>query len=385
MNLETVRAKQIAAWQAAHPELKSTDERLRLSLNGEPKVFDVWRIPLHLLIYNIRNGRFAAELIAKEKELRRRLDSTKTADGKIIRQLLLEQNDEETEALKQNIKAVGQLEPGVVTHDGSIINANRRAAILSVLREETGDPKFDFLRCGVLPPGVDETDLWRIEAGLQFAKDFLLDYGPINELLKLREGERRGLTPTDISNTLLGRFSVKQVEDKLEILKLVDNYLGFVGKTEQYDEVEGDVEKFNSLYKNVIAPLKKIGVASVDVQKITLIGFCLIRSGDATHWDIRKLKDVAQLADAKKEVYSAYNAKEPKKTNDPEIVEAFRSALDRVDDEKETNSPERLLKRALLALRAINPKAPAIKAAPVATLLQELKQAVLALLATTEG
>ena len=39
---------------------------------------------------------------------------------------------------------------------------------------------------------MDERDLWRIEAGLQFAKDFRLEYGPVNELLKLKEGLERG-------------------------------------------------------------------------------------------------------------------------------------------------------------------------------------------------
>ena len=41
----------------------------------------------------------------------------------------------------------------------------------------------------------------------QFAKDFIAPYGPVNELLKLREGQRQGLSAKEIAATLLGRFS----------------------------------------------------------------------------------------------------------------------------------------------------------------------------------
>ena len=136
---------------------------------------------------------------------------------------------------------------------GRLLNANRRMAILSALHDETHDPKFEYLRVARLPKDVDEQDIWRIEAGLQFAKEFRLDYSPINELLKLKEGRDSGLSPADISQTLLGRYTPNGDDEKLSILKLIESYLVFIGRPGQYHMVkeEHNVEKFNSLQANV--------------------------------------------------------------------------------------------------------------------------------------
>jgi len=72
MKLETVREKQLDAYLAK--EDAKDDQKLRLVLKGNPKHLQVYRVPIRYLIYNIRNGRFAAELLAKEGELKRKLD-----------------------------------------------------------------------------------------------------------------------------------------------------------------------------------------------------------------------------------------------------------------------------------------------------------------------
>ena len=80
MEINTSRAQAIQVWKKDHPELKS-DEKALVQLNGADVTLEVWRIPMELLIYNIRNGRFAAELIAKEKELKHILDPVKKEDA----------------------------------------------------------------------------------------------------------------------------------------------------------------------------------------------------------------------------------------------------------------------------------------------------------------
>src|SRR5207245_2353888 len=151
-------------------------------------------------------------------------------DAKVIQTLLLEQNKKETAELKESLREHGQLEEGIITFDGAVINANRRMAVLSELHQETSDPKFEFLKVARLPKNVDESDIWRIEAGLQFAKDLRLEYGPVNELLKLREGKSKGLSPKQISHFLMGRYSADDVEGRLRVLDLIDSYLEYVGK-----------------------------------------------------------------------------------------------------------------------------------------------------------
>src|SRR5262249_49660201 len=147
---------------------------------------------------------------------------------------------------------------------------------------------------GRLPPNVNEKDLWRIEAGLQFAKDFRLEYGPVNELLKLKEGRDRGLESAEISAALYGRFDKDQVEEKLEILKLIEQYLYHVGKPGEYHLVqEGhDVEKFNSLWGSVVAPLRRRNKTDPKIAKLVTIAFEMIDKTDFTHWDVRELRKI---------------------------------------------------------------------------------------------
>lgn len=174
MKLETKREKELDAYLASN-DVKD-DQKLRLVLKGVPKHLEVYRIPIKYLMYNIRNGRFVAELLAKEAQLKRKLDSADPEDAKIIQTLLLELDPSATEALMVDLRKNGQLDPGIITRDGAVINANRRMAILSALYKEERDPRFEYLRVARLPKDVDERDLWRIEAGLQFAKEFRLDY-----------------------------------------------------------------------------------------------------------------------------------------------------------------------------------------------------------------
>lgn len=353
MELKTVREKQLDSYLT-----KSSAEdgqKLRIPLKGRPEHLQVYRVPIKYLIYNIRNGRFAAELLAKESEIKRRLDPGTAEDGKIIQKLLLELNQTETAALKADLLDNGQLDPGVITRDGAIINGNRRTAILTALHDETHDPKFEYLRVARLPKDVDEKDLWRIEAGLQFAKEFRLDYSPINELLKLKEGRDSGFSSAEISKTLLGRFTPSKVDEKLAILKLIESYLHFIGRPGQYHVVqdERDVEKFNSLQAIVVAPLKKKGKNDAEIAKLVAFAFALIKKTDLTHWDIRLLSKIAVDEDSITELLRKYDTDKPLRRTKEELEESFAAAKEIVEARQEQNRPERLLKKALSALRSV--------------------------------
>ena len=376
MELKTVREKQLDSYLT-----KSSAEdgqKLRIPLKGRPEHLQVYRVPIKYLIYNIRNGRFAAELLAKESEIKRRLDPGTAEDGKIIQKLLLELNQTETAALKADLLDNGQLDPGVITRDGAIINGNRRTAILTALHDETHDPKFEYLRVARLPKDVDEEDLWRIEAGLQFAKEFRLDYSPINELLKLKEGRDSGFSSAEISETLLGRFTPSKVDEKLAILKLIESYLHFIGRPGQYHVVqdERDVEKFNSLQAIVVAPLKKKGKNDAEIAKLVAFAFALIKKTDLTHWDIRLLSKIAVDEDSITELLRKYDTDKPLRRTKEELEESFAAAKEIVEARQEQNRPERLLKKALSALRSVRSSDPKLTGPTVKTLLSGLNAEV---------
>lgn len=376
MKLETTREKQLDVYVGK--EGAKDDQKLRLVLKGQPKHLQVYRVPIKYLIFNIRNGRFAAELLAKEALLKRKLDPAVAADAKIIQTLLLELSLTETEALKADLRVNGQLDPGVITRDGAVINANRRMAILSALYDETHEPKFEYLRVARLPKDVDERDLWRIEAGLQFAKEFRLDYSPVNELLKLKEGRDSGLSSAEISRTLLGRFSEAKVEEKLSILKLIESYLTFIGKPAQYHIVqeERDVEKFNSLQANVIAPLQKRKVKESDIAKLLTFAFLLISRTDLSHWDIRLLSKIAAVPTSNAELLKDFNIQKPLSASKSMLEESFTTAKEILEAHENHNRPERLLRKALSTLQGITSGHPKLFEAPAKSLLDAIKNEI---------
>lgn len=373
--LTTSRAKIIKS----DSELKSakTGEKMKISYGGEVHNSPVLKIPIKDLIYNIRNGRFRAELLAKEDELKRKLDSTNALDAKIIQQLLLKQDENETELLKEDIIKHGQIDPGIITADGAVINANRRMAILSELREKTGEEKYSYLKVGILPQGVNTLDLWRIEAGLQFGKDFRLKYGGVNELLKLKEGLKQGLTEQDISAALLGRYTKKQIEEKIEILKLIDSYLAFIEKPGEYHRIhdEGLLEKFISGYKAVskLGFGKERATDAIDVYNLL---FCLIEKTDIRHLDVRELKNIANNPPAFKELKKGYTATNPRKITKEKLNDNFEMALEISNAEKDKEKPKTLLKKALSNIQIVNPKSEILKEEEAKELLEQLRKSI---------
>lgn len=372
MKIETIRAKEIDAY-VSNPQTFKDEPKLRVELAGQVHSLQVYRIPIKLLIYNIRNGRFAAELLEKERELNRRLDPTVHSDAKLIQKLLLNQNETETKVLKEDLRKNLQLEPGIITTDGAVINANRRMAILSQLYEETHEPRFEYLRVARLPRQVDEKDLWRIEAGLQFARDFRLEYGGVNELLKLKEGRKQGLLPEDISKSLLGRYTSKQVEDKLEILELIGSYLEFIGRPGEYYFVQDqrNLEKFNSLYGSVIAPARRQGKKEVETVKLIETAFLLIQKTDLTHWNIRELKKISINNNALDKLIKPLKGVKRSKISGAILKDAFKSAREIVEDQEDHDKPTRLIDKALNALRSIDPMNVKLKEAHIRKLLAE--------------
>lgn len=347
-------------------------------IHGKLHELDVFRLPTKLLVFNIGNGRFAAELIAAEKRLKRKLETTKEEDVKVIQKLLLEQDKNETETLKADLKKNGQIYPGIITFDGAVINANRRMAILQVLFSETSDEKFEYLNVARLPKGVDAKDLWRIEANLQFGRDFRLEYGQVNELLKIRAGRQSGLTDKQISEALAGRFSPKKVAEKLETLKLMDSYLHSIGKPGEYTIIQEERigEMFNSLHDSVISPLKN-GSLKSEIPKVTQIAFAITQGVDGkkrhSHWKIRRLRSAMELPQARTALYEAFDKQGQLKADRAAVLDAFETADFIVEMQDEKDKPEKLAEKALSALKQIEPKHPSVKKAEFQKLLTDIR------------
>ncbi len=370
--MNSIRANELAA----HTASREPEQNLfvRVLLDGGIKLLSVYSVPIDRLTFNIRNGRFASELLAKEKALNRKLDPNDTTDVLVIRQLLLDQNPIETTALRDDLVKNEQIDAGIITADGAVINANRRMAVISKLFDDTHDQKWAFLKVAVLPNTVTEADLWRIEAGLQFAKDFRLDYGPINELLKLREGKACGLNEKDIAATLMGRFTDKEVEARLRVLMLIESYLQAIGRAGDYSYIgtARSMEKFNALSDNVIESLKaKTDIDPLELMRLTIAGFGLIDQGDSNYLAIRQLAPIARNRAALSALLDPL-PDDPLKADAELLLDAFNNARDLVEGQKDAEKPDRLLNRALAALNSIDRDNKKLQSASTQALVNEV-------------
>jgi hypothetical protein len=316
--LTTDSEKEIQAYINNFPQCKL--RRIQPTEIGGKRVdLEVYSLPTRLLYFNIRNGRFAAEYKEKKSKIGRDLDPKDKKDALVIRQMLLDQSKEATKLLKEDLCRVGQKNPGVITSDGAVINGNRRLAVFQQLYEETGEEKWAYLEVSILPKGTSEKDIWRIEAGLQFSREERLDYGPINRLLKLREGVNAGLTPQQIAATLYGGFKPKEIQEDLDRLKLIESYLDYVGKPGHYKTAEGLHEHFIDLRKINVLEQEK-GTNPLDIWTMTKFGFEMIRNG-TSHWDIRELKDILNDPKARANLFSEIkNNKEIAHITQPKVV-----------------------------------------------------------------
>lgn len=271
---------------------------VRIEVEGQRKELEVYSLPWEFLVFNVKNGRLAKEILLYERLNNVQLDPENPKDSQVIRDMLLKQDPTATEYLKTDIARVGQLEPGIITHDGIVINANRRFAVLQSLFEDTKDQKFRYMEVAILPPHVPPRDLWMIEAGLQLSRDPRLSYGPINVRLKLRDGIQSGLSPAEVAVAMGQGLKESDVQEYLEELDLIEEYLEFFNLGLDYAKAENKMNHFIDL-RSILA--KADGENLTDDEKLDLrvICFHFINQNVVTHRELREVRKILTSEEAR--------------------------------------------------------------------------------------
>jgi len=351
--------------------LKDNDEaelgKWPIELSGEKKIVPFYKFPLKLLYYNINNGRFAAEKRKREKDIGRELNSLDKEDTKQIKDLLLRIFPDKTKALKEDIRKKGQMEPGVITFDGFVINGNRRMAIFEDLHKDEPTGKWEYLEAIRLRPDINPKDLWKLEAGLQLSKEKKADYSPVNELLKIKDGYDTGLKPEEIAAAMYD-WTPEEVDSSLERLRLIENFLVYFGQEENYGFIQefGLHEYFINLQKYILKGAKKRGTKRQEIQREIEGAFQMIfdsalmqkdtnkKKRGITHQNIRKLGKIYSDTYTKEAYFGELPTKKKKKVGD--VFEAFKSAEETMEMIEKRNEPLKLVTTAIKALQNIDTK-----------------------------
>ena len=316
-----------------------------ISLNGQKKILNIYHLPIDYLFYNIRNGRFSAEYKELLKKEGGDLKPEVKEDAEKIKNMLLNLDPKETKRTYNDIKIRGQWNCGIITEDGYVIDGNRRMSIISKLHDDTGQDKWKFIDVARLDEPISAEDLWMLEAGIQLGKDEIVRYGPVNELLKLREGIDAGLTPKAIINTLYGYENEEEINDKLNLLGLIEQYLRFFGIAEKYSFVKNRVEHFINV-QNIIKEAKSRDYEPEKIVKIKHAAFQLINEG-IPHLELRKIRQIIEkdLEDAVAEIETAGEQLQPSAPVElsPEetVEEETKAIMNEFEEEEQEISPTR--------------------------------------------
>lgn len=218
---------------------KQPPETYKIPWRKSTLVLDVIEVPVDFLRYRIDNGRTK---IAQQKYLQERSyvpadffkdpedDAVQEAQHAILKAMI------DRKELRMSLKDDKQAEPGIVTHDGFMINGNRR---LCALRED----KVRYMDVVVLPP-CDRSELYHLELALQMAPNTKDDYTWIDQLLHVRAGREdyrqtvsqiaKGMRLKERRERHRKLTPEQQVEEMSKLLALIDQYLDYFNVSGQY-------------------------------------------------------------------------------------------------------------------------------------------------------
>lgn len=174
---------------AAGNQLKKTGitKKLAITLPGQVnQQFEVYAVPLDLLYYNDQNGRINTTY----KQYQAENDGTLIPErgdseyNKIFENFVFKSNEKKLEDTLRSIEEKTQQEPGVVLHDGRVIDGNRRFTALRKLQEKTGIAQtFDAIILNIDQSSkLNEKMIKELELDLQLGREERVNYDPIDRI-----------------------------------------------------------------------------------------------------------------------------------------------------------------------------------------------------------
>lgn len=252
------RKKKIA--EITHNQVFSSDGKgKRLRYGGQVKTFIEFEIPMDLLVYNVENGRIASLVKSFERE-HSSLDPERDTDAKQIAKFLYDSNDIANKKTMKSLAANGQLESGIITSDGVLVDGNRRASLMIAILQHPDEytpeerARCEKFRAVVLPEDADEKEILRLETTYQMGADEKVGYNAIEKYLHARDMLDKGFASTDIAE-YMGLESVSKVQELLDVVELIDDYLDYYDYTGIYTRLprgfEDDLLKLNQAIKKI--------------------------------------------------------------------------------------------------------------------------------------
>lgn len=262
----------------------SSGEKKEILYDGKSQVLDVKLIPLEFLLYNPYNGRIGSLTKSYESNHAYQLKPENPDHANIIAQFLYDSAKGRNEKTIESLNDKGQQEIGIVTKDGVIIDGNRRAMLINRLYRNNG--KINFFKAVVLQDKLQDNpqQITLLETNYQMGVDSKVDYNPIEKYIRCNQLKNDYKMEIEDIALLMAETPAK-IQEWLNILSLMDEYLQYVGSTSIYTRLEKREGHFVDL-TTYLKTLNKGHVNSInwdysseDVRTLKQVYFDYIRLG----------------------------------------------------------------------------------------------------------
>ena len=260
---------------------------IRLRYQGEMKEWTANKIPLEYLTYNPYNGRIGSRVKTHEKE-HGKLNPEDPEHIEIIEDYLWKSNITRNENTLKDLIDNHQEKPGIVTHDGIIVDGNRRASLLNRIAkhpESYPNKNIDhtrYFKAIILPSDADVKEIMRLETTYQMGRDEIVDYGAIEKYLKCKDLKEAGFSEIEIADFMSEKES--EISTILGVMNLMDEYLQYCGIDSIYTRLDKKEDPLIRLFKDIKVYSNHSGVPDwgydpeIDVSDLKAICFDYIRS-----------------------------------------------------------------------------------------------------------
>lgn len=247
----------------------------------------VFRIPLELLKYNLQNGRIATFFIENENKINS-LNELEIKNE--IKNEIINSDKKSHDKTKNNIKLVGQQEPGIVLLDGTVIDGNRRfTCLLELNQENPNQEEYKYFNAFILnSDDVDEKIIKQLELNIQLAKDEKVNYDIMDRYMDIYNviSLQKKLTIEEYSRD--SNISEKDIKKIIEQIEVVKEYLEYIKKDLKWDIIKK--KKKLEHFKEILNSLNKINSKSEqNTMKQIAFDYILCEMPDADSKSIRDL------------------------------------------------------------------------------------------------
>jgi len=222
-------------------------------------------LPPAVLLLNPRNHRLTAQLEDHPRSDVVRSQPDGAEGQQVVADMLRATGD--YDKLMTDLRAQGQVNPGIVTRDGRLLNGNTRCVAL----RDLGEPG---MMVAVLPPDVLDDELATLELSLQMRRLTHQEYTFTNRLLLVDEQVRvRGVAPEELARHLnWTRKGRQRVEQHLRILNMIRQLRSeYELPWEFFDDKQQSLEELDKAFTE----LRDDPVAAQELRQARLTGLLI--------------------------------------------------------------------------------------------------------------